>query len=165
MPDATLEDLYRDILLDHYRNPRHHGHLEGANRQADGSNPLCGDQVMVEARVGEDGTVEEVSFTGTGCSISQASSSMMTVYVTGHSTEHALEGVQRFQQMMLAGEVPPGAEEDLGDIEALAGVAKFPARVKCASLAWKTLEQALTASGGHASMVTTDVKGEGHGGS
>lgn len=165
MPDATLEDLYREILLDHYRNPRHRGHLEGANRQADGSNPLCGDQVTVEARVGEDGTIEEIAFTGNGCSISQASSSMMTVYVTGQSTEHALEGVQRFQQMMLAGEAPADVAEELGDIEALAGVAKFPARVKCASLAWKTLEQALTTAGGHASMVTTDEKGAGHGGS
>jgi nitrogen fixation NifU-like protein len=163
VPDATLEELYREILLDHYRNPRHHGALEGANRHADGSNPLCGDQVTVEARVGADGTVEAVTFSGAGCSISQASSSMMTVYVSGQSTAHALEGVQRFQQMMLAGEAPE--DSDLGDIEALAGVAKFPARVKCASLAWKTLEQALRSTDGHASTVTTDAKGVSDGGS
>jgi len=163
MPDATLEELYREILLDHYRNPRHRGHLDDANHHADGSNPLCGDQVTVEARVGADGTIEAVTFTGVGCSISQASSSMMTVYVGGQSTAHALDGVQRFQQMMLAGEAPE--DSDLGDIEALAGVAKFPARVKCASLAWKTLEQALRAADGGASAVTTDVKGVGDGGS
>jgi nitrogen fixation NifU-like protein len=162
MPDAALEDLYRDILLDHYRSPRHRGHLEDANRQADGSNPLCGDQISVEAHVGADGRIDEVAFTGTGCSISQASSSMMTVYVQGHTTDEALHAVETFQRMMLTGEAP---DDDLGDIEALAGVAKFPVRVKCASLAWKTLEQALRGASGAASTVTTDEKGEGHGGS
>ena len=81
MTNATLlDDLYRDILLDHYRNPRHHGHLATANRSADGANPLCGDQITIEARVDGDGRVEEIAFTGTGCSISQASSSMMAAW-------------------------------------------------------------------------------------
>jgi nitrogen fixation NifU-like protein len=155
-PSSTplLDDLYRDILLDHYRNPRHRGHLEAPNHEADGANPLCGDQIHIEARVDGD-RIEEVAFTGTGCSISQASASMMTDYVRGKTPDQALAAVGVFQQMMITGEQPPA---DMGDIEALAGVAKFPVRVKCASLAWKTLEQALmtptdTVSAG---PVTTD---------
>jgi len=168
MPDAALEDLYRDILLDHYRHPRHHGQIEDANHQADGSNPLCGDQITVQAKVGADGRIEDIAFTGNGCSISQASSSMMTVYVTGHTTDEALRAVKTFQQMMLTGEAPSSAEQDLGDIEALAGVAKFPVRVKCASLAWKTLEQALQSQQVVAqapATVTTDERGVSDGGS
>ncbi len=146
MPETTgratpqLDDLYRDILLDHYRKPRHKGHLDDANRKADGANPLCGDQVTVEARVSADGRIEDVAFTGTGCSISQASTSMMAAFVYGRTADEALAAVGTFQTMMLTGEAPP---DEVGDIEALAGVAKFPVRVKCASLGWKTLEQAL----------------------
>ena len=150
MPDAALEDLYREILLDHYRNPRHH--------TADGANPLCGDQITIEATVNADGRIEDIAFSGAGCSISQASSSMMTVYVAGHTTAEALRAVETFQQMMLTGEAPSTAEQDLGDIEALAGVAKFPVRVKCASLAWKTLQQALQSQ--TAAAVTTDERSE-----
>jgi len=134
-----LDDLYRDILLDHYRNPRHRGHLDAPNHQADGANPLCGDEIHVEARVDGD-RIEEVAFTGTGCSISQASTSMMTDFVRGRTADEALAAVVDFQHMMVTGQQPPA---EMGDIEALAGVAKFPVRVKCASLAWKTLEQAL----------------------
>lgn len=153
MPEtALLDDLYRDILLDHYRNPRHKGHLDTANRKADGANPLCGDQITIEAVVNADGELEDVAFTGTGCSISQASSSMMTDFVRGRTAQDALAAVQTFQTMMLTGEAPP---DEMGDIEALAGVAKFPVRVKCASLAWKTLEQALK-DGTQAAPVTTD---------
>ncbi|RLT26521.1 MAG: SUF system NifU family Fe-S cluster assembly protein [Chloroflexi bacterium] len=158
MPDAALEDLYREILLDHYRNPRHHGHLDAANHKADGANPLCGDQITIEATVNADGRIEDIAFSGAGCSISQASSSMMTVYVAGHTTAEALRAVETFQQMMLTGEAPSTAEQDLGDIEALAGVAKFPVRVKCASLAWKTLQQALQSQ--TAAAVTTDERSE-----
>lgn len=152
-PDAGLDDLYRDILLDHYRNPRHKGHLEAHNREADGANPLCGDEVAVEALVDADGRIEAIAFTGTGCSISQASSSLMAGYVRGHAVDEALAAVTAFQQMMLTGNPPP---EDMGDIEALAGVAKFPVRVKCASLAWKTLEQALRSPAAVKEPVTTD---------
>lgn len=152
MPD--LDDLYRDILLDHYRNPRHRGHLDAPNRTADGANPLCGDQITVEARVGADARIEEIAFTGSGCSISQASTSLMTGYVRGHAVDEALAAVVVFQQMMLTGDPPP---PEFGDIEALAGVAKFPVRVKCASLAWKTLEQALRdPAHAHQAPVTTD---------
>jgi nitrogen fixation NifU-like protein len=157
-PDVGLDDLYRDILLDHYRSPRNHGQLDGrATHGADGSNPLCGDELRVELTV-EDGAISDVAISGRGCSISQASASMMSVYVRERATGEALTAVEIFQQMMLKGETPP---EDFEDIEALMGVAKFPVRVKCASLAWKTLEQALTSSDGPDSAVTTDERSTG----
>ncbi len=140
MSASDLEELYRDILLDHYRRPRNKGHVPGtASCSADGANPLCGDQLSVELTV-DDGHIVEIAFDGVGCSISQASASMMTEYVKGRSVEEARAGVDAFQRMMVEGE-PLG--EEFGDIEALVGVAKFPVRVKCASLAWKTLDQAL----------------------
>lgn len=160
MTDAALEDLYRDILLNHYRKPRHRGHLDAPNRAADGANPLCGDQITVEARLGDDGRIHEIAFTGNGCSISQASCSMMTEYVGGRSVDEALAAVEAFQHMMLTGEAPSA---EMGDIEALAGVAKFPVRVKCASLAWKTMEQALRSEPTAYVVVTTDEKGGDHG--
>lgn len=150
-----LEDLYRDILLDHYRNPRNHGDLDGrATAQADGANPLCGDEVSLHVRMA-DGRIVEVAFSGQGCSISQASSSMMTEYVLGQTAAEALRGVEAFGEMMTRSEVP--ADVSFDDIEALMGVAKFPARVKCASLGWKTLEQALN-SNGAAEVVSTDER-------
>lgn len=139
---ADLESLYREIILEHYRSPRRKRAIEDANRHADGANPLCGDRITVEARV-EDGTVADVAFGGQGCSISQSSASMMADYVAGKPVAEALAAVEQFQRMMTTGEAP--ADADLGDIEALVGVAKFPVRVKCASLGWKTLEQALRA--------------------
>ncbi len=154
-PDLALDDLYRDILLDHYRSPRNHGHLEdGMTNSADGANPLCGDELTVELTV-EDGKIAAIAISGQGCSISQASASMMSVFVSERETAEALEAVATFQRMMLEGETPP---EQFGDIEALAGVAKFPVRVKCASLGWKTLEQALVGGGG---SVSTDERSSG----
>jgi nitrogen fixation NifU-like protein len=141
MTSAALDDLYREILLDHYRSPRNRGHLAHANARAEGANPLCGDQIELELLVDDDGQIVDVAFEGSGCSISQASSSMMTRYVKGRDAGEALAGVDAFQRMMVDGEP---LDEEFGDIEALAGVRKFPVRVKCASLAWKTLEQALS---------------------
>ncbi|MDA1062591.1 MAG: SUF system NifU family Fe-S cluster assembly protein [Chloroflexi bacterium] len=141
MTSAGLDDLYRDILLDHYRSPRNRGHIEGANARAEGANPLCGDQIVLELLVDDEGRIVDVAFEGSGCSISQASSSMMTGYVKGRPAAEALAGVEAFQRMMIDGEQ---LDEEFGDIEALAGVRKFPVRVKCASLAWKTLDQALS---------------------
>ena len=141
MSAFDLEDLYRDILLDHYRNPRNRGDLErAATCRADGANPLCGDEITVAVQVDE-GRIADIAFTGAGCSISQASASLMTEYVRGRTVAEALRAVEAFQQMLIAGEAPE--DVDFGDIEALLGVAKFPVRVKCASLGWKTLEQAL----------------------
>lgn len=155
MTSAALDDLYREILLDHYRSPRNRGRLDAPTVSADGANPLCGDEITIDVALDEDGTVTDVAFEGSGCSISQASSSMMTGYVKGRLAEEALAGVAAFQRMMVDGEP---LDEEFGDIEALAGVRKFPVRVKCASLAWKTLEQALTAEESRADPVTTDER-------
>jgi nitrogen fixation protein NifU and related proteins len=155
MTGTLLDDLYREILLDHYRAPRNHGGIAAPTCAADGSNPLCGDQVRVEVSVDGDRIVD-ISFSGRGCSISQASTSLMTEYVKGRTVAEARAGIEAFQQMMISAE-PPGIE-GFDDIEALIGVAKFPARVKCASLGWKTLEQALAGEGG---AVTTDERSAG----
>lgn len=155
---SALGDLYREIILEHYRSPKRKHHLATHTHHADGSNPLCGDQIEVEAQV-EDGTVLDVGFVGQGCSISQASASLMSDYVAGKPVDEALAAVGAFQEMMTSGEAP--ADLDLGDIEALLGVAKFPVRVKCASLGWKTLEQALrtgAARTSQTSSVTTDER-------
>ena len=151
MTGAALDDLYREILLDHYRSPRNRGRLDAPTASADGANPLCGDQITLDVVLDDEGNVVE----GSGCSISQASSSMMTGYVKGRPTEEALAGVEAFQRMMVDGEP---LDEEFGDIEALSGVRKFPVRVKCASLAWKTLEQALTTREDQADPVTTDER-------
>lgn len=150
MADALLDDLYREIILDHYRQPRHRGQLVSPTCSADGANPLCGDQVTVSLRVDGD-RIADISFSGNGCSISQASASMMTEYALGRSPAEALAGVEAFAELMRTGE--PTGRDGFDDIDALAGVSKFAARVKCASLAWKTLEQALL---GRGDAVTTD---------
>lgn len=166
MSASDLEDLYREIILDHYRRPRHKGEeVASPSCSADGANPLCGDEIHLQLRLDPSGTcIEAIGFTGSGCSISQASASMMAAYVQGGSVQAALEGVEAFQRMMVTGE---SAGEEYGDIEALVGVAKFPVRVKCASLAWKTLEQALRRDGMSdgdraAAPVSTDERNVGH---
>jgi nitrogen fixation NifU-like protein len=163
MSASDLDDLYRAILLDHYRNPRHSGRLAGERIvSADGANPLCGDTLAIDVRLDEQGRIAEVAFEGSGCSISQASASLMTDYVEGRPAAEAAAGVAGFQGMMSSGEAPEG----FGDIEALAGVSKFPMRVKCASLSWKTLEQALAAAEQGetpaAAPVTTDERSTEH---
>ena len=166
MPEPSLlDDLYRDILLNHYRAPRNRGAGVAPTCAADGSNPLCGDTVRIEVKV-EDGRIAEITFSGSGCSISQASASMMTEFVKGRTVAEALAGVEAFQQMMVTAQAP--TLDGFDDIEALVGVAKFPARVKCASLAWKTLEQALHEGGPAGALastqVTTDERSPTHGG-
>lgn len=156
--DGLLGDLYKEILLDHYRNPRNKGTLETFTCAAEGSNPLCGDQIRLEVEV-DDGTIDALRFSGVGCSISQASASMMTEYVVGKTVPEAERAIDDFQRLMIEGEAPV---DDFGDIEALAGVAKFPARVKCASLVWKTLRQAIEYPDA-AEPVTTDDRSAKHG--
>ena len=153
---SLLDDLYREILLDHYRQPRNHGGIDAPTCSADGSNPLCGDQVRIDVTIADD-HITDIWFSGRGCSISQASASMMTEYVKGPTVEEARKGINAFQQMMVTAEAP--GLDGFDDIEALIGVAKFPARVKCASLSWKTLEQALAGEGG---AVTTDERSAEH---
>ncbi len=138
--EAELDELYREVILDHYRSPRHRGTLPAATISREGLNPLCGDEVTVDLKV-EDGRIAGVAFRGSGCSISQSSASMMTEAVAGKTVTQAQALFREFTAMMQGSEdVDP---ESLGDLEALSGVRKFPVRVKCATLAWHTLAEAL----------------------
>jgi len=138
--DIELDDLYREIILDHYRSPRNRGSLEQPTATGEGDNPLCGDEVRVDLDI-RDGRVLDVRFVANGCSISQASASMMTEAIKGLSLEEVESLFEAFKGMMYgADEVDM---EALGDLEALQGVRKFPVRVKCATLAWNTLQEAL----------------------
>ena len=151
---AGLEDLYREIILDHYRTPRNRGELETPPAvRAEGFNPLCGDEIVVYIDVNDDGIIEDVKIGGQGCSISQSSGSMMSAAIKGKSVDDAREGTKAFKQMMSIHESGLDGEgdlefaevdaDDLGDLEALRGVVKFPVRIKCATLSWNTLTQAL----------------------
>jgi nitrogen fixation NifU-like protein len=135
------DELYRDIILDHYKHPRNKGDLDPADVRVNANNPLCGDEVTITARLSADGeTVAELHFSGRGCSISQASASMMTEEVVGKTVPEALRVIGRFKDMMLA----EGGAEGLGDLEALQGVKQYPVRIKCAVLPWNSLLQGLT---------------------
>lgn len=135
----NLDTLYRQVIMDHYKNPRNKGKLEENGITIDMNNPTCGDRIHLTLKV-EDGKVADAKFDGEGCSISMASASMMTQAVKGLEVEKALELSQIFYDMMLGKEYDD-EDLDLGDIEALQGVAKFPARIKCATLAWKAMEK------------------------
>jgi nitrogen fixation NifU-like protein len=143
-----LEDLYREIILDHYRTPRNRGELPPPAAHAVGHNPLCGDEIDVYLQVDHD-TITDVKVGGQGCSISQSSASMMSQAVKGRSITEVRALVRRFKGMMSIEEEPPEGEKldeadvKLGDLEALQGVVKFPVRIKCATLAWNTLTEAL----------------------
>lgn len=135
-----LDELYQEIILDHYRQPRGRGELEPPKITQEGFNPSCGDEVIIDLRV-EDGRITDVRFHGHGCSISQASASMMTEAVRGKTLAEAHALIQQ-ATALVKGELD-GDFETLGDIVALAGVRNFPVRVKCATLAWHTLAEAL----------------------
>lgn len=137
----ALGALYQELILDHYKNPRNKGALEGATASAHLNNPTCGDEVFLQLRV-EDGRIAEVRFTGHGCSISQASISMMTQQLRGKTPEEARTMMARFTDM-LHGDTEAARDRSLGDLRALAGVSKFPVRVRCAMLGWNALEEAL----------------------
>ena len=150
-----LEDLYREIILDHYRNPRNRGELPAPPaRRVEGFNPLCGDEVVVYLDLGGDGRVQDIKINGQGCSISQSSASMMSAAVKGKTLEEARALIRAFKSMMSIHEqrldgtdddepLAPEPEVKLGDLEALQGVVKFPVRIKCATLSWNTLAQGL----------------------
>ena len=148
LPEPEFDQLYRELILDHYRNPRHHEPIEGAEVVAEGYNPLCGDEVELRLDF-DDGTISDLSLRGRGCSISQASGSMLTDAVIGKPVEQVERLIGMFTKMLTEPEDAP--PEELGDLEALQGVAKFPVRVKCATLAWHTLEDGLKQrkDGGH----------------
>lgn len=144
----ALQDLYREVILDHYKNPRNRGRLEKVDASAEGVNPMCGDEITIELTI-EGDTVVDVAVDGHGCSISQSSASMMTDAIKGKTRAEIEEITSRFRAMMSLDE---GAELELdperpgavlGDIEALQGVRQYPVRIKCASLGWTTLAEAL----------------------
>lgn len=145
---AELRDLYQEVIFDHYRRPRNRGALPGASHEAEGYNPLCGDRVKVHVRV-DDGVVREVSFEGEGCAISTASASLMTEALQGRRVDEIGPLFSSFHAMV-TGEAG-GPQAQLGKLEVLAGVREFPARVKCATLAWHTLKAALDRHHGHVS--------------
>lgn len=136
-----LEELYQEIILDHYRRPRNKGTLSPADVSARDSNPLCGDEITVTARL-VDGKITEIKFDGHGCSISQSSASIMTQKLAGKTPAEAQQFIEQFLRMM-RGDIPFGGRE-MGDLKALEGVLKFPVRVKCATLSWNTTYKALT---------------------
>ena len=133
----NLDQLYRTVIMDHYMKPRNKGSLEDSVT-IDMNNPTCGDRIHLTLQV-SDGVVQDAKFDGEGCSISMASASMMTQAVKGKPVDEALKLSTIFSDMMLGKEYDDSI--DLGDIEALSGVAKFPARIKCATLAWKAMEK------------------------
>ena len=153
-----LEDLYREIILDHYRSPRNRGELPTPPAtRAEGFNPLCGDEIVVYLDLDDAGTVTDIRIGGTGCSISQSSASMMSSAVKGKTIDEIRTLTRAFKAMMSVHESSLDAEGDsgeeaveapledvkLGDLEALRGVVKFPVRIKCATLAWNTLAQGI----------------------
>ncbi|MFC0559414.1 Fe-S cluster assembly sulfur transfer protein SufU [Halalkalibacter alkalisediminis] len=138
---SKLDTLYRQVIMDHYKNPRNRGEFEGETVTVNMNNPTCGDRIQIQMKV-EDDKVSEAKFVGEGCSISLASASMMTQAIKGLKLEEAVEMSHIFSDMML-GKDYDDERFDLGDIEALQGVAKFPARIKCATLAWKAMEKGI----------------------
>ncbi len=145
--DSELRDLYQEVVLDHGRNPRNFRRPEGANRDAEGYNPLCGDRVRLHLAVDADGRIRDAGFEGAGCAISMASTSLMTEILKGKSAEEAERLAQAFFGLVkgdAAGAAVAAADEDDMDrLHVLAGVAEFPMRVKCATLAWHTMQAAL----------------------
>jgi nitrogen fixation protein NifU and related proteins len=144
-----LKDLYRDVILDHNRKPRNFGSLEGADASADGHNPLCGDRLTVFLKLKDD-RIEDIRFEGKGCAISTASASMMTEAVKGKDKAAVAALFDRMHTLLTQHEAAP--DPGLGKLAALSGVREFPARVKCASLCWHTLNAALDQ--GHATVST-----------
>lgn len=138
-PMSELGDLYRELIVEHYRSPHNYRTLPDAGIRSEGMNPLCGDEVQVELRF-EGERIAEAAFTGRGCAISQASASLMTDAITEQTAGDAVHLLVAFERMLTEGDEP---DASLGDLEALQGVAKFPVRIKCALLPWKVLRDAL----------------------
>jgi len=147
---SELTDLYQEVILDHNKKPRNFHKLADANRSAEGFNPLCGDQLQLYVKV-EDGVIRDIGFQGSGCAISKASASLMTPALRGKSEKEADELFERFHRLVTKDEATD--PEALGKLAVFSGVREFPARVKCASLAWHTLRAALE---GKQDKVTTE---------
>lgn len=138
---AQISALYQEMILDHYRRPRNKGEIAGADETIVMKNPLCGDEITIQVRRDGD-TIADIGFSGRGCSISQASASMMTQLVKGKTREEIDALRTRFRDMVMGNEAA-ASDSTMGSLRALSGVSKFPARVKCALLAWNALEEAL----------------------
>lgn len=137
-----LRDLYQEVIFDHNRTPRNFHRLAGANRQAEGFNPLCGDQLTVYLKVDDRGVIEDVSFEGRGCAISTASASIMTETLKGKTVQQADALFENFHRLV-TGHGADAPVADLGKLQVLTGVRDYPSRVKCATLAWHTVQAAL----------------------
>ena len=150
--NAGLRDLYQEIILDHNRSPRNYRPMAGADRKVEAFNPLCGDHYTIYLRL-RAGVIDEVSFEGAGCAISKASASLMSTMVKGKTTEEAERLFEVFHRLVTGGKLSAAEEELMGKLAAFANVSEFPARVKCASLAWHTMHAALT---GETTTVSTE---------
>lgn len=142
----SLDDLYREVILDHYRSPRNKRVLEDAQIDVHRHNPLCGDDLTVRIALDADGRAKEVAFEGQGCSISQASASMMTEAVSGKTMPEIEDVLLRFRRMMAGDDSM--SDDELGDLIALKGVVKYPVRIKCAVLAWDALQEGVSGTEG-----------------
>lgn len=152
---SVLRELYQETILDHNKSPRNFRKMENANRKGEGYNPLCGDHYTIYVKLDND-IITDVAFDGAGCAISKASASVMTSMVKGKSKGDAESLFQDFHKLV-KGELDPSDELDrFGKLAAFAGVSEFPARVKCASLAWHTLHAALESNNGSETAVTTE---------
>ncbi len=142
MIDSGLDDLYQDVVMDHGGSPRNMRRVDDAQKAGHGFNPFCGDLIDVEVRL-DDGAISDIGFTGKGCAISRASASLMTEAVTDHSVDEARKIFDAFRHMITGEGSGTENRRDLGDLEALGGVANYPTRIKCAMLGWRTLVSAL----------------------
>ena len=150
---TEIEELYQEVILDHSRRPRNFGELSDAAVKVHGDNPVCGDEIHLAVRFGDDGSLDDIKFTGHGCAISQASASMMTMKLKGKSLTEVTEMLRAFHDLVT--DETNEAPKNLGDLRVMKGVRKFPQRVKCAMLAWRAVEQALEQGAGEA-MVSTE---------
>ncbi|HVF70300.1 MAG TPA: SUF system NifU family Fe-S cluster assembly protein [Chthoniobacterales bacterium] len=149
---SELEELYQAVILDHSRRPRNFGTLENADVLVHGDNPSCGDEIHLGIHFDTEGKLAEIKFSGQGCAISQASASMMTLKLKGKTRSEAADLSRAFHELVTTdSDVTP---RQLGDLQLLQGVRKFPQRVKCAMLAWRAIEQALAQTGGEATVST-----------
>jgi nitrogen fixation NifU-like protein len=152
--NVELEELYQEVILDHSRRPRNFGELPNAAVLVHGDNPACGDEIHLAVRFGDNGSLEDIKFSGHGCAISQASASMMTMKLKGKSRDETMSILHMFRDLVTR-ETPADARK-LGDLQLMEGVRKFPQRVKCAMLAWRAVEQALQQRAGE-STVSTEI--------
>ena len=149
---TELEELYQEVILDHSRRPRNFGTLPNADVLVHGDNPACGDEIHLGVHFSPDGKLEEIKFSGQGCAISQASASMMTLKLKGKTRAEAIDLSRAFHDLVTT--ETAATSKQLGDLQLLQGVRKFPQRVKCAMLAWRAVEQALAHNVGEATVST-----------